>query len=86
MRFLPRIRVVLALGRMAFDTYVKSLRNEGVETRPLKFYHGAFYDLPRPQPALAASYHPSRQNTQTGKLTPQMLDDVLGNIQCHLKH
>ena len=85
LRFLPRIRVVLALGRVAFDTYVKSLRNEGAETRSLKFHHGAFYSLPSPKPALAVSYHPSRQNTQTGKLTPQMLESVLARIQRYLK-
>jgi uracil-DNA glycosylase family 4 len=85
LRFLPRIRVVLALGRVAFDTYVKSLRSEGVETRTLKFHHGAFYNLPGPQPTLAASYHPSRQNTQTGKLTPQMLDSVVAQVQLYLK-
>ena len=85
LRFLPRIRVVLALGRVAFDTYVRSLRNEGADTRLLKFHHGAFYNQPNPKPALAASYHPSRQNTQTGKLTPQMLESVLTKIQRYLK-
>jgi uracil-DNA glycosylase family 4 len=82
--FLPEVRVVLALGRVAFDTYVKALRDEGVETRTFKFQHAAFYELPSPRSALAASYHPSRQNTQTGKLTQQMLDSVLDRIQRYL--
>lgn len=84
LRFLPGIKVVLALGRVAFDTYVKFLKNEGFETRSFKFNHGAFYKPPSPQPALVASYHPSRQNTQTGRLTPQMLDSVLTKIQQYL--
>jgi len=83
LRFLPKIQVVLALGRVAFDTYVKSLKSDGLETRTFKFYHGAFYELPTPRPALAASYHPSRQNTQTGKLTPQMLDSVLAQVRSY---
>ncbi|HUK28887.1 MAG TPA: uracil-DNA glycosylase [Candidatus Acidoferrales bacterium] len=84
LRFLPRIRVVLALGRIAFDAYVRHLRDEGTGTKGYKFYHGAFY-TPSSQLALVASYHPSRQNTQTRKLTPQMLDDVLIHIQNYLK-
>jgi len=37
--------------------------------------------FPKPLPALVASYHPSRQNTQTGRLTPEMLDGVLGKVR-----
>ena len=84
LRFLPRVRVILALGRVAFDTYVGWMRNDGVDTRAFKFHHGAFYWPPTPLPALAASYHPSRQNTQTRKLTPQMLDEVLARVQGYL--
>jgi len=81
LRLLPNIRVVLALGKVAFETYVKSLRDHGVNTRDFKFYHGALYKTPYPHPALAASYHPSRQNTQTRKLTKPMFDRVLRKIQ-----
>ena len=81
LRFLSSVRVVLALGRVAFETYVKFLRERGIETKELKFYHGALFKLPYPYPALAASYHPSRQNTQTRKLTKPMFDDVLRKIQ-----
>jgi uracil-DNA glycosylase family 4 len=77
---LPNVRVVLALGRIAFDTYVRFLREQGVETRDLKFQHGAFYELPKPYPALSASYHPSRQNTQTAKLTMKMFERVFQRI------
>ena len=81
LRFLSNVRVVLALGRVAFDTYVKFLKERGLRTKGLKFYHGALFTLPYPYPALAASYHPSRQNTQTRRLTKPMFDDVLRKIQ-----
>jgi uracil-DNA glycosylase family 4 len=80
LRFLPNLRVILALGRIAFETYVKYLKELGLETKRYKFRHGAFYKLPD-LPVLAASYHPSRQNTQTGKLTESMFDAVLQEIQ-----
>jgi uracil-DNA glycosylase family 4 len=78
--FLRNLRVVLALGRVAFDTYVRFLREQGVETGDFRFRHGAFHKLPKPYPTLCASYHPSRQNTQTGKLTKKMLDSVFQGI------
>jgi len=82
---LAQIRVVLALGRIAFDTYVKWLRDAEEDVATLKFRHGAFYHFSSPRPALAASYHPSRQNTQTGRLTKQMLESVLVQIQEYLR-
>ncbi len=81
LRFLPNIQVVLALGKVAFETYVKFLKENAVDTKNFKFYHGAFYKSPSPHPALAVSYHPSRQNTQTGKLTKPMFGAVLRKIQ-----
>jgi uracil-DNA glycosylase family 4 len=78
---LPNLRAVLALGRIAFDTYARFLAENGVETRRLKFYHGAFYELPKPFPATFASYHPSRQNTQTGRLTVPMFDQILRRLR-----
>jgi uracil-DNA glycosylase family 4 len=80
LRFLSNVQVVLALGKVAFDTYVKYLRGKGVETEGFKFHHGALYKRPDCYPALAASYHPSRQNTQTGKLTKVMFYAVLKEI------
>jgi len=78
---LRNLRVVLALGQIAFGTYVKYLKEEGVDTRALRFRHAAFYKLPDPFPALCASYHPSRQNTQTGRLTMKMFDRVFREIR-----
>ena len=81
LKLLRNVKVVLALGRVAFDTYVKYLKWQGVKTAGLNFHHDAFYTVPKPYPALAASYHPSRQNTQTGKLTKVMFDRVFLGIR-----
>ncbi|BDG02531.1 uracil-DNA glycosylase [Anaeromyxobacter oryzae] len=75
---LPRIRVILALGAIAWDAALAHLARGGIAAprpRP-RFGHGAELRLPG-APALLGSYHPSRQNTQTGRLTPAMLDAVL---------
>jgi uracil-DNA glycosylase family 4 len=83
-RLLRNVKVILALGRIAFDTYVRFLKEQGVRTPGLKFQHGAFYDLPKPHPILCASYHPSRQNTQTGRLTVVMFDRILQTVNTFL--
>ena len=78
---LRRARVVIALGRVGFDAYLRALAATGValpRPRPA-FAHGARHALTGPHGApvtLLASYHPSRQNTQTGKLTWRMFDAV----------
>ena len=74
---LPRIRVVVALGKIAFDAYLQLLKQRGVAMRPRPaFGHGVMHELPNGQ-TLIGCYHPSRQNTNTGKLTAPMMDDVL---------
>jgi len=70
---LPRVRVVLALGRLAHETYLK-LRGERLAAHP--FAHGARHELPGGA-LLLDSYHPSRQNTNTGVLTREMWRGVL---------
>jgi uracil-DNA glycosylase family 4 len=73
---LPRIRVVVALGKIGFDAYLQLLRSNGVVARPRPtFAHGSTARLPSGV-TLIGSYHPSRQNTNTGKLTPAMLAAV----------
>jgi uracil-DNA glycosylase family 4 len=76
LELLRRVRVIVALGRIGFDVCRRVLAARGAETRSLRFGHGAVYDLRPRGPVLIASYHPSRQNTNTGKLTEQMLDAV----------
>lgn len=82
-RLLKRVRAVLALGRIAFDAYLKTVcQVAGFPPRAsLRFAHGASFALPDGLPRLFASYHPSQQNTQTGRLTPAMMDRVLSDIR-----
>jgi uracil-DNA glycosylase len=75
-RALPRIRVVVALGRIGFDAYVRLLKQRGVLSVPRpSFGHAAAHRLSNGQ-LLVGCYHPSRQNTNTGKLTARMMDEV----------
>ncbi len=75
---MPRLRVVLALGGIAFASYLRMWRAAGhaLPTPLPKFAHGVVVPL-SPGPTLVGIYHPSRQNTQTGRLTAAMFDAVL---------
>jgi len=74
---LPNVRVVLALGRLAFDAFWRVMRARGIAVPTPKpvFAHGAESSAPG-APLLIASFHPSQQNTFTGRLTPEMLEGV----------
>ncbi len=67
---------VVALGRIAFENSQRLLRQRGVFIPRLKFEHAKLYSTGADAPWLIASYHPSRQNTQTGRLTEAMFDRV----------
>lgn len=75
---LKEVRVVVALGRVAFDGYLRILRDRGViaSRAAFRFAHGAEHSIGPGEPVLIASYHPSQQNTSTGKLTAEMLRRV----------
>ena len=75
---LPRLIVVLALGRIAFEAYLNYLLRKSVITnkKPYPFVHAAEYAMPDGR-VLQVSYHPSNQNTQTGTLTRQMFLKVI---------
>jgi uracil-DNA glycosylase len=78
----PAIRVVVALGQIAFRSFLRAWRDIGREV-PVpapQFGHGLEYALSTGQ-TLIASYHPSQQNTSTGKLTRDMLDAVFGRAR-----
>ncbi len=83
---LIRLRAVLVLGRIAHDTYLRILaRREGFPPRSaFRFAHGAGFDLRGDLPRLFCSYHPSQQNTQTGRLTREMFQKVLTDIRAFL--
>jgi uracil-DNA glycosylase len=70
---LEKVKVVVALGKIGFDAYLNYLKRRGLlkGKKAYVFKHGASYDMPDGK-ILLASYHPSNQNTQTGKLTREM--------------
>ena len=73
---LPNIQIVVALGRIGFDAYLQLVRLGGHAVRPKpEFAHGSIARLPNGH-ALLGCYHPSRQNTNTGRLTAPMMDAV----------
>jgi uracil-DNA glycosylase family 4 len=80
---LIRPRAVLALGGIAMRAYLGLLKNQGKinSFAEFPFHHGASHALPGDLPRLFVSYHPSQQNTFTGKLTETMLVRVLCDIQ-----
>jgi uracil-DNA glycosylase family 4 len=78
---LSRVKVVVVLGRLAFEGYLRAMREENVVLTSPKFAHGACYRTPEPWPILVASYHPSQQNTQTGRLTDAMMDHVFNRAR-----
>ncbi len=84
---LMRPRVVFALGGIAMRTYLGLLKNRAKLQRPaaFPFSHGASYSLGGGLPHLFVSYHPSQQNTFTGKLTESMLEGVLRDIRRFLE-
>jgi len=73
---LPRVEVIVALGRIAFDACWRLAAGRGVAPRPKpRFGHGLVYPADG-FPTVVAAYHPSRQNTNTGTLTPSMLREA----------
>jgi len=78
LRLLSRVRVVVALGKIGWDAYLRARRAAGLAVpRPLpRFGHGAVATMPDGGPALLGCFHPSQQNTFTGKLTRPMLHAV----------
>jgi uracil-DNA glycosylase len=97
---LPRLQVVVALGQIAWDAWLRHLARTGTAVRPKPgFGHGATFayytcgtpgtsgtlgtlDTPR---TLLGCYHPSRQNTNTGKVTAAMYDDVFRTVKHRLR-
>ena len=78
-----RPKAILALGKIAWDGYLELLKERGViASRALfKFAHGAEAEVVPGSPRLFGVYHPSQQNTQTGRVTQAMYAEVLRRIQ-----
>jgi uracil-DNA glycosylase len=79
-------KVVLALGKIAWDAYLEILKKKALIASRTKyvFAHGAVVKLPGKLPLFVGVYHPSQQNTQTGRVTPAMYSRVLEQIKRYL--
>jgi len=77
---MPRLGAIVALGRIAHDAVLLALKMKPAQAR---FAHGAVHPLGE-KLTLFDSYHCSRQNTNTGRLTPTMFRDVFANVRAHL--
>ena len=85
LELLQHVKVVLALGQLAFKNYLNLLKAEGKPVKSLTFSHGAVYDFGPESPKLVVSYHPSHQNTFTGVLTRDAWYDVFKTV-CDMLH
>ena len=74
---LKKLQVIVALGKIGFDAYLNHLKRRGLITTKTEyvFRHAARYQMPDGK-ILLASYHPSNQNTNTGRLTRQMFVEI----------
>ena len=79
---LPSVSIIVALGRVAFDSYLRLYKsyNDDCDISSWRFGHGATYQLEEDK-ILIASYHPSQQNTQTGRLTRKMFEQIFGKVR-----
>lgn len=84
MDLLQDLRGVVALGKIAYDAVFKLLALRGIDLPAVPFAHGAFSHDPDGGLWLLGSYHPSRQNTQTGRLTAAMFDDIWDKVKKEL--
>jgi len=80
-------KAILALGKIAWNGYLEILKQRGaIASRALfKFAHGAEAELAKGAPRLFGVYHPSQQNTQTGRVTPEMYAAVLRRVRSFLE-
>ena len=87
LQHLRNVELIVPLGRLAFDAYLRACRHLGHPLpKPLpRFEHGKWIRLPE-GPALLPSYHPSQQNTQTGRLTRVMFHQVFAAARMRLDH
>ncbi len=84
MGMMKNLQGMVALGRIAFDNILFILRHRGFKIPPVEFAHSGFTSLGKGLPWLVTSYHPSRQNTQTGRLTVAMFDAIWSKVNQQL--
>jgi len=78
---LPKLQGFVALGKIAFDGILRMYKLQGVKFPSMQFIHDGFYELGEGLPWLLSSYHPSQQNTLTGRLTPDMFDGIWKRVR-----
>lgn len=81
------LKAVVALGGIAFESYLSILQQSGLisSRTPFRFGHGATYRTHAGGPVLVGSYHPSQQNTSTKRLTAEMLREVFESVRSILR-
>jgi uracil-DNA glycosylase family 4 len=84
---LKNVKVFIPLGQIAFTQTLKSLRSKGFNIPSLTFGHGKVYvgNGFKPFPTLITTYHPSQQNTQTGRLTRPMFYQIFRMVRKKLR-
>jgi uracil-DNA glycosylase family 4 len=83
---LTRVRVVVALGKIGFDAWIQLMKRRGVVVTPRpEFAHGGLVRFGPGLPIVIGCYHPSRQNTNTGKLTPAMIEHIFQSATALLR-
>jgi len=83
LELLPRLKAIVGLGQIGFDSVLRTFAERGVDLpkpRP-RFAHGCETKLGSRQPILLGSYHPSQQNTLTGRLTEPMFDRIFSRVR-----
>jgi uracil-DNA glycosylase family 4 len=84
MGLMKNLQGFVALGRLAFENILGIYRSRELDMPRYTFKHGGEYHLGDKIPWLVASYHPSQQNTQTGRLTEEMFDRIWQIAKSHL--
>jgi len=78
---LKNLQGYVALGKIAFDSILRMYKQLGADLPRMQFGHNAFYEMGEGLPWLLASYHPSQQNTLTGRLTEAMFDKIWARVR-----
>jgi uracil-DNA glycosylase len=86
---LKKVKVIVPLGQIAFAQTLRSLRLKGYDIPSLSFGHGKLYLISKGRKlrtiTLITTYHPSQQNTQTGRLTREMFHRIFRMVQRRLR-
>ena len=85
MSVLSEVQLIVALGKIALDGLLSLPDFGGLPKKDFPFGHGSFYETPAGLPSILCSYHPSLQNTQTGRLTVDMFDQIWQRAKSSLR-